>query len=250
MADYYELNPFNREASLIISPVDSYTGMRVANEDIEVVIKKHNIKAMRKNDGFYVFVNLPLGVWEIEIASKKYFKEAFVVDMDKPGLVLRKYIVPNRRYKLPKGATFIDGVWGRDIQIYAVPLEQDSAVRLRRLEEHNITVWQSKSCDLSEQLFAFYDDGEMEIFETGERIEKNTYGLKHKPVKEYKIKSPIYPVTIGRTDDDGYLFCPVRGFYEGTKEILVKAQYLDVSFYQRYEIAYGRGNNIARPVGI
>ena len=94
--------------SLVLELWDDFTDRPISDPSI-VITASGLIRPLRKEDGFYVFVNCPMPV-HVEIRSERYETEEFDVGMqDGKAVILKKRLRPGKNYPLPAGTTCVTG---------------------------------------------------------------------------------------------------------------------------------------------
>ena len=94
--------------SLVLELWDDFTDRPISDPSI-VITASGLIRPLRKEDGFYVFVNCPMPV-HVEIRSERYETEEFDAGMqDGKAVILKKRLRPGKNYPLPAGTTCVTG---------------------------------------------------------------------------------------------------------------------------------------------
>lgn len=94
--------------SLVLELWDDFTDRPISDPSI-VITASGLIRPLRKEDGFYVFVNCPMPV-HVEIRSERYETEEFDAGMqDGKAVILKKRLRPGKNYPLPAGTTCVIG---------------------------------------------------------------------------------------------------------------------------------------------
>ena len=94
--------------SLVLELWDDFTDRPISDPSI-VIMASGLIRPLRKEDGFYVFVNCPMPV-HVEIRSERYETEEFDAGMqDGKAVILKKRLRPGKNYPLPAGTTCVTG---------------------------------------------------------------------------------------------------------------------------------------------
>jgi len=78
----YNGDTITTSLSLAISLIDDFT-KREATGNLKVMIKEGNISPIKNLSGYYIFTNLPDGIYTVKIASEFYFPEEIVIDISK-----------------------------------------------------------------------------------------------------------------------------------------------------------------------
>ncbi len=102
-----------RKLSLAINLLDDYTSRGVAN-NLDVLIKGHNVKPIRNPSGYYLFFDLPDDNYTVLVKGGKYYfdeeKEAVRPDdLDELNPVMDITLKPAPSYNFPSTATLVRG---------------------------------------------------------------------------------------------------------------------------------------------
>jgi len=102
-----------KKLSLAINLIDDYTSSGVVN-NLDVLIKDHNVKPIRNPSGYYLFLDLPDDKYTVEIKGGEYYfnedKEAVRPDnLDELNPVIDITLKPAPSYHFPSNATLIRG---------------------------------------------------------------------------------------------------------------------------------------------
>ena len=102
-----------RKLSLAINLLDDYTSSRVVN-NLDIVIKDHNVKPIRNPSGYYLFLDLPDDNYTVQINGGEYYfdeeKKAVRPDnLDELNPVIDITLIPAPSYNFPSTATLIRG---------------------------------------------------------------------------------------------------------------------------------------------
>ena len=102
-----------KKLSLAINLIDDYTSSGVVN-NLDVLIKDHNVKPIRNPGGYYLFLDLPDDKYTVEIKGGEYYfnedKEALRPDnLDELNPVIDITLKPAPSYHFPSTATLIRG---------------------------------------------------------------------------------------------------------------------------------------------
>ena len=99
--------------SMAINLIDDYTSSGVVN-NLDVLIKGHNVKPIKNPSGYYLFLDLPDDKYNIEIKGGEYYfdeeKEAVRPhNLDELNPVIDITLKPAPPYHFPSTATLIRG---------------------------------------------------------------------------------------------------------------------------------------------
>jgi len=97
--------------SLVLNVIDQFTGDRAFGQ-IAVSVKNKNPRIVKNLSGYYVFLNMDPGIYELRVKSRYYFTKFFSVDLtslDPKQPVVTIVLVPCPAYPFPPGTTLIRG---------------------------------------------------------------------------------------------------------------------------------------------
>jgi hypothetical protein len=78
----YNGDTITTSLSLAVSLIDDFTKREAAGH-LKVMIKEGNISPVKNLSGYYIFTDLPDGIYTVKIASEFYFPEERVIDVSK-----------------------------------------------------------------------------------------------------------------------------------------------------------------------
>jgi len=94
--------------SLAVSLKDGYTGGRPLGE-VKLFLDGH-AKPVLNPSGYYTFLNIPAGRYQIHVVSENYLDERVMVDIEEEPFALKEIsLTPRTRYPFPPGATLVRG---------------------------------------------------------------------------------------------------------------------------------------------
>lgn len=110
MDNYYTLK-INTRVSLVVCTIDSYTALPRSGGNISVRLEGMAWKIpVRKAGGYYVFTDLPEGLYNVIVYSDVYLEEITAVniaDLDPKNPVINITLKPRVYYPFPEGATLV-----------------------------------------------------------------------------------------------------------------------------------------------
>lgn len=127
----------NTRVSLVVLITDDYTAEARSGGNINVFIKNHPQRPIRKTGGYYVFTNLPPDTFDVVVQSDVYLEETVPVSPGKlypADPVLHLSLKPGPFYPFPAGSSIIraavrdaggSGVPG--VAVNAVVISEDCA---------------------------------------------------------------------------------------------------------------------------
>jgi len=94
--------------SLAISLKDGYTGGRPLG-DVKLLLDGH-VKPVLNPSGYYTFLNIPAGRYQLNVVSENYVEEMMMVDIEEDPFTLKEIsLMPRTHYPFPPGATLVRG---------------------------------------------------------------------------------------------------------------------------------------------
>lgn len=94
--------------SLAVSLKDGYTRGRPLGE-VKIILDGH-VKPVLNPSGYYTFLNIPAGSYQIVVVSENYLDERIMVDIvDGPFALKEISLTPRTCYPFPPGATLVRG---------------------------------------------------------------------------------------------------------------------------------------------
>ena len=105
---------------MAVSLVDNYTGEKPVVA-VSVTLKGESYKGIKNPSGYYVFLNIPIKAYVVQVRSDYYFDNDFPAALTPPApgdlfsdrLKKLKQVIPldpNPAYPFPSGATLIRGI--------------------------------------------------------------------------------------------------------------------------------------------
>ena len=134
--------------SLVLELWDDFTDRPISDPSV-VITASGLIRPLRKEDGFYVFVNCPMPV-HVEIRSERYETEEFDAGMqDGKAVILKKRLRPGKNYPLPAGTTCVIGC-AEPGTVIEVAAEESSSSMLTVMDTAGWSRWtMSRICSCS-----------------------------------------------------------------------------------------------------
>lgn len=237
----YRIIPAKRAVSLVIAPIDSFTGRIAAGKSLCVAVEGMNKMPVAKQEGYYVFTDIPI-VSEvsdhsavtgsskpgliIKIKSSAFFEQQAQIDtacLDRQNPVVKVRLVPSRHYDLPQKASLFTGRFDRFTDLAAISAGKETGIKLISSKEEEgrgyLGLYASYAINPVDKEFALVrPDGTLELFYIEERSQDGLYRLPRPIAGHYARGEPLYPVSRGRTDETGYLFLPLQEAHPESKE--------------------------------
>lgn len=205
-----------RQVSLVLLPIDDFTGRIITGSQLHVYTKEDKISSTRKPDGYHIFCDLTGSETEICLEGPLYQKQTLKFPTEQGGSTIHQVrMLPGTGYPLPQGVTIVAGV-----------LPPGSVLRL-------FFPGQKRNCKLLDDydpgvhgeelaLFRPYDmslegkilcirgkEKDMEFFRVTDQ-RSNICTLEHPLSKPYqKVGTNIFPVYQAAAGADGSFYLPI-----------------------------------------
>ena len=203
------------KANLIVSLKDSYTNS--TNLKGVVSVKTHNgISAFAKDDGCFVLINCPEGLYRIDIQGSCYQKQSFEIVMDQTVQVRYLTLIPNQKYPFSGIYTKLYGSLSRKAYMAFEP--SDSKIRLLEQDGKNrrrVRLYLEGDGEVTGRQFDIVSRGKHFV---NTLIDMASDGMWYEFEKELPGRlgpdAKILPVYRCIPDDQGNYFLPLKGKYE------------------------------------
>ncbi len=109
----YEVYPDRKittKLSMAVFLVDDYTGKPPIGS-LEVFLVNQEVKSFKNPSGYYLFLDLPGGQYQIRVEAEHYFAVNTTVDIPGPDPVIEITLIPRPSYPFSAGTTLIRGVF-------------------------------------------------------------------------------------------------------------------------------------------
>ena len=110
--DGFFIDSSTKKLSLAVYLIDDYTERGIAG-NLDVSIKGRSAIPIRNPSGYYLFLDLPVGIHTVQVKGGEYFfdQEEVVrlVDLDELNPVVNIYLKPAPSYPFPSTSTLIRG---------------------------------------------------------------------------------------------------------------------------------------------
>lgn len=226
-----------RRASLVFYVVDDFTGHPVPAGGAELTIKmqeQEEKKAepasaflqagpdrllIRRDDGYFIFMNLENGSYEVSITGRYFYEKKVRVDL--PGNnklcdVIPVRLVPNQHYPFPASAVCLEGYGEPNIRLQLLIRQEGKEFKLLSdyKEEKIIQLFSLEKKELDGRSFLIDDKEYFTVEQTLDR-EKQLYRMKEPLKGAYKKnEARIVPVMEVDTDEKGYFLALCSMFTE------------------------------------
>lgn len=200
------------KAGLAVVLYDDFTSSPIRNSSVRVT-SAQGIKPVRKDEGYYVFLNCIDYEIDICVESPFYWPKHIHVDLRpcEKCLVIKVWLLPGPAYPMPPGTTFLEGRAKPNCLIQAACGSPDGALKL--LYDYDggeiISLYQSQHVDLEGRTLYLQDKTKTaSAYITVTACINEPEGLYrlHTPLKIpfLKVGTDLYPVYSGVSDQDGF----------------------------------------------
>lgn len=251
--EYKKVEHIRKRVSLVVQVIDDVTNRTVQGSLIQVELASGE-KAVQKEEGYYVFVNVQSASTCLKITSHQFvtYEENIVFDTLNPlEPIVKVRLKPNRFYPFVQKTTCVEGKVRASAQIRI--LYEDTTEYLRLLQDYRggtdtqLSIFNPMKLDLEGKSFHITDSEtqQNEEFEIrrAEKSKEDCYELVQPMEHSYqKLSSRIYPTVSTKADKEGVFFVTlpflekehtkVKIYITGRKKVLEK------------ELVYGTINNI------
>ncbi len=231
MSDFneeYALKITRREVSLVVCPIDTFTGMMAYAEGLRVWVEGLSARPVVKPTGEFVFFDLPVGTWQVHVESKLFFEEIRDVEVEEEASrekgstlkipnMLTIRLIPTRRYGVPPDTKLVTGYYPPGTGVYVTQKDNNTGIKSMSYEEiegnAQMVIYSAYALNPMGKEFGVLDqEGEMKCFVVVKKIEKgvNLYRISTLLTKPLIRGQALYLVSRGRADSTGYLFLPVK----------------------------------------
>ncbi len=211
------------EVSLVVAAIDDFSNKAISGNGLHVWIEGEK-PAIKKEEGYYIFVNLQRTEFILNVEGGIYYKQQLHIDNEKlfhySRKILKVRMIPNRSYPIPQNTTCIEGVTRKNSVILAYSEEHVNPYKLLYPYEgeENIHIFHPEDVDIEGKLLLIKnkDETQMEFFQVEEKTEeeKKTYRLPSTLKGTYKkVGTVIYPVYTVEADKNGEFYLPIANIY-------------------------------------
>ena len=207
-----------RKVSLILLPIDDFTGRIIKGSKLRVYLTENNISSIRKQDGYHVFCNLSGSEAEICLEGPLYQKQILrlPIGLEKPK-VYPVRMLPGTAYPLPEGTTIIRGTLPEGGVLKLFTLGQKRAYKLLHdydphIQGESLSLFRSFEMFLEGKTMCIRDkERQHEFFKITER-KGDICTMEHPLSQTYrKIGTSVYPVYEITGKEDGEFCLPIKG---------------------------------------
>jgi hypothetical protein len=248
---------FTRKVSLVVMAIDDFTGKPILGSNVRVYIEGA-AKAIKKNDGYHVFVNLDSPMVTVCAEGGQYNPRSIECSLTASKgqyTLLKLRMIPNRSYPIPLNTTCIEGKAAPKslIRIYC----HDSASAFKLLydykkepsnENRAIFIFHPEDMDMEGKLLHITDsDGKnQELLRIAGVADKENkkYLLEKELSGSYKkIGTSLFSVYETAADKNGSFFMPIANTYK-EKYLYVCEAIGEKNVSLKLELDSGRVNKI------
>ena len=224
----YSSDRFTRKVSLVVMAIDDFTGKPILGSNVRVYIDG-TAKAIKKNDGYHVFVNLDRPIVTVCAEGGQYSPRSIECNLpasEEQYTLLKLRMIPNRSYPIPQNTTCIEGKAAPDSLIRIFCYDSVNAFKLlydykkeTTSENKAIVIFHPDDMDMEGKLLHITNSegGNQELLRiTGVADKENKkYVLEKGLSASYKkIGTSLYSVYETVADKNGSFFLPIANTYK------------------------------------
>lgn len=220
-ANYVTRDKIVFTASLVVLPIDDFTGQPVTGSVVRVYIPCEK-PALIKPDGYRVFLNLTNPSVDVHCESGIYNEKIVTVDLghEEGVQLVQLRLTPNASYPIPSGTTCIAGCGRPGTRVMLHSTDADAAFRLLyeykcgEEEADCIHLYNPSQQALGGKSFFIQskDKKQSEYFTVAGDEGEGCYRLLEPLKADYKkIGTLLFPVYEGYVGERGEFFLPVAG---------------------------------------
>lgn len=207
-----------RKVSVILLPIDDFTGRIIKGSNLRVYLTEDNIPSIRKQDGYHVFCNLSGSEAKICLEGPFYQKQILRLPIGQGKLqVYPVRMLPGIAYPLPEGTTIISGTLPEGSVFRLFTLGKKGECKIMRdydpgIEGEGLSLFQPFEMFLEGKTMCIRDkDKSHEFFKIAEH--KGNVCIPERPLsKTYqKIGTGVYPVYEIAGGENGEFRLPING---------------------------------------
>ena len=207
-----------RKVSLILLPIDDFTGRIIKGSKLRVYLTEDNIPSIRKQDGYHVFCNLSGSEAEVCLEGPLYQKQILRLPIGQGKLQIYPVrMLPGIAYPLPEETTIISGTLpeGGVLRIFTLGKKRECKLLCDYdpgIQGECLSLFQSFEMSLEGKTMCIRDkEKNHEFFKITEH--KGNICIPERPLsKTYqKIGTGVYPVYEITGGEDGEFRIPISG---------------------------------------
>lgn len=210
-----------RKVSLVLLPIDDFTGRIIKGSRLRVYLKEENVPSIRKQDGYHIFCNLPGSEAEVCLEGPLYQKQILrlPIGQEKPR-VYPVRMFPGIAYPLPEETTIVSGTLPEGGVLKLVTFGQKRGCKLLHdydpgIHGESLSLFRPFGTFLVGKTMCIRDKDKNHEFIKIKDQNDNFCILEHPLSKEYqKIGTGVYPVYEITGGEDGEFRLPISGLTE------------------------------------
>ena len=207
-----------RKVSLILLPIDDFTGRIIKGSGLRVYFKEDNISSIRKQDGYHVFCNLSGSEAEICLEGPLYQKQILRLPIgQEQAKVYPVRMIPGIAYPLPKGTTIVSGTLPEGGVLRLVIFGKKNSCKLLcdydpGMQGEGLSLFQPFEMFLEGKTMCIRNKEKNHEFFKIMNQKDNICIPEHPLSKAYqKIGTDVYPVYEITSREDGEFRLPIKG---------------------------------------
>ena len=211
-----------RRVSLAVMSVDDFTGRPITGADLIVTAAELSQKPVRKQDGYFLFLDCPLPALTVTAAAWAYHPQSVRVELGslsplRPVVKLR--LTPNRNYRLPPQTTCLEGTARSHAKLQVFCENDPRPLRLlydytRAGDGRCIQLYDPACGDLDGRQFALLrrNETQPDFFTVQESLGQDGLFQMDAPLSKdcKKAGATIVPVSLAQADEAGSFFLPLH----------------------------------------
>ena len=210
-----------QKVSLVLLPIDDFTGRIITGSQLRVYLKEENISSIRKQDGYHVFCNLSGSEADICLEGPLYQKQILRLPIGQAeSKVYPVRMLPGMAYPLPKGTTTVSGTLPEGSVFKLFISGQKRSYKLLYdydpgIQGKELSLFRPFEMSLEGKTMCIRDkEKNHEFFKITDQ-NGNICMLEHPLSKAYqKIGTGVYPVYEITGGEDGAFRLPINGLTE------------------------------------
>lgn len=212
--------------SLVVSPVDVWTRRVPAPSALSVTLAGVHQRPIRKSDGTYLFLDLPLGSYALTVTSPTFIPYQTIIETQMlPPLnpVVTVPLLPGSGYAYPTAATAIvfrlcdaagAPVAHAEVEAYA---DEDAAARGRMSQDtlspgtSSLAIGSVQGQTIAGESLLLRGQGKQELVRVAEALPGGNLRFEQPVAESYRRGALLLPAVVTRSTEDGTVLLPFRG---------------------------------------
>lgn len=223
-----------RKVSLVVIPIDDFTNKIIKDKTIQITLVGLNVQPIKKEDGFYIFMDIKQNNVELIINAYSYNVIKINIDTSKLNLlnpVVKVRLKPNNKYSFLNNTTCIRGKSEPNSKISIIQKCSSNIFRLfndNKEDSQRLKIYNPLNIDLEGRSFIISEKNSeyREAFNIVEFDEFNEeYILDRNLTKVYQ-KETCEIIKIDYVDvfEDGNFFLPLNNITKEQNKIIIERQ--------------------------